>query len=220
MTPPVQILLSVVPLACYLYLVGIWQAGRHPRVVGGGLDVTLLALGVGGLVLFGPFGQLLAAMLFGRPDVVHWLILVLIGLLVVSWLARRASRRLVVYHVTAEDLDAALRQVDVVGPESFVPTLDGFEDRSRTCHLRLEYSPRWKTAVVEASGRDPSALIQALERPLRIRLGATPAPRSEGALIFFGLSTLTMLVPLTGYLLTQPRARAALRALFQHLHGG
>src|SRR5262249_30914420 len=147
-------------------------------------------------------------------------ILILIGLLVVSWLARRASRRVGVYHVLAEDLDAALHQVDVLGPDSFIPTLDGFQDPSRSRRLRVEDSPRWQTAGGEPAGRDPSALIQPRERPLRIQLGAPPAPRSESAVIFFGLSTLTMLVPLTGYLLTQPRARAALRALFEHLHGG
>jgi cytochrome b561 len=47
-----------------------------------------------------------------------------------------------------------------------------------------------------------------------------PARSTDVAVFFFGLSALTMLVPLTGYLLTQPRARATFRFLLERLHGG
>src|SRR5437016_1562493 len=115
MTSPVQLVLMVAPLAGYLYLLAVWQAGRHPRVISGTTDVALLALGVGGLVLYGPFGQLLARRLFGHPGPVPWLILTLAALLVVSWLTRGASRRLVIYHVDATALERALGEA--LGPE-------------------------------------------------------------------------------------------------------
>jgi hypothetical protein len=217
-TGPVQLLLMFAPLAGYLYLLAVWHAGRAPRVLSGALDVTLLGLGLGGLILFGPFGRLLARMLFGRPALVDWLILILAGLLFVSWLARRAARRLVVYHVDADALDAALR--DLLGPYGFARTLDGYEERTHRRGVRVECSPRWQSAVLTAYGNDPSGWIRGFAPALRDRLRAAPPRNTAVAVILFGLSALTMLVPLTGYLLAQPRARAALRVLLQHLHGG
>ena len=218
MTSPVQLVLTVAPLAVYLYLLAIWQAGRYPRVISGALDVSLLALGVGGLLLYGPFGQLVARMLFGRPDLVHWLILTLVANLIVWSLARRSSRRLVIYHVGAEELEDAL--AEVFEPETFLRTLIGYEDRNQAQGVRVEVSPRWQSAVIEAFGSDSSGLIRRYEPRIRERLRAVPAETTGVAAVFFGLSALTLLVPLTGSLLTQPRARAMLRVLLERLHGG
>src|ERR1700733_2690036 len=96
MTSPAQLALMVTPLAAYLYLLAIWQAGRHPRVVAGSVDLWLLALGLGGVVLLGPFGRLLARTLFGHAGPLQWLMLTLFGILVVGRLARGALRRLVI----------------------------------------------------------------------------------------------------------------------------
>jgi hypothetical protein len=214
----VQLVLTVTPLAGYFYLLAIWQAGRHPRVIPGVLDTTLLAMGVGGLLLFGPFGQIVAGILFERPGLLHWLFMTLAAALVIASLSRRSSHRLVIYHVNAEALESVLRIL--LGPDGFVRSLDGYEDRARVRGLRVELSPRWQSAVIEAYGCDPDALIRALAPRLRDRLRETPAPASEVSIILFGLSALTMLVPLTGYLLAQPHARAALRVLLEHLRGG
>jgi hypothetical protein len=218
MTSPVQLVLTIVPLASYLYLLAIWQAGRYPRVIPGAFDVSLLALGVGGLALYGPFGQMLARILFGRPAPIHWWILTLAAILVVSTLARRSSRRLVIYHVDPEALESTLR--DLFEPVRFFRTLNGYEDRTHARGVRVDVSPRWQSAVIEAYGRDPDALIQELEPTLRERLRAAPARTSDVGIMFFGLSALAMLVPLTGFLLDQPRARAVLRVLLEHLPGG
>jgi predicted LPLAT superfamily acyltransferase len=186
--------------------------------VAGASDVTLLAMGVGGLVLFGPFGQILVRILFGRPDLAHWLILTLASFLVISRVSRRASRRLVIYRVEADALESALR--DVLEPAGFLRTLDGYEDRTRARGFRVELSSRWQWAVIEATGRDPDSLIREFEPSLRERLRAVPARSTDVAVFFFGLSALTLLIPLTGFLLTQPRARAAFRALLERLQGG
>jgi hypothetical protein len=157
-------------------------------------------------------------MLLGWPRWVQTLIVTLVGFLVARGLARRARRRLVIYHVDADALDAALRES--LGPEPFTPTLDGYEDKERARGVRVERSPRWQTAVVEAFGRDPELLIAQLAPEFRARLRAHPARASGVSLILFSLSALTMVIPLTGYLLASPRTRAALRVLLQHLQGG
>src|SRR5207244_13388422 len=85
-----QYALTVGPLGFYLWVLALWQSGRHPRVVSGLVDHALLVFGVGGIIVFGPFGQLLARMIFGRPDVSDW---VVIGAVLGLWatlVARRA----------------------------------------------------------------------------------------------------------------------------------
>src|SRR5438309_1399111 len=62
MNGPWQYALTVGPLGFYLWVLGLWQSGRRPHVVRGLTDFTLLAFGVGGVLAFGPFGQLLARM--------------------------------------------------------------------------------------------------------------------------------------------------------------
>jgi hypothetical protein len=140
------------------------------------------------------------------------------AILLVARLARRSWRRLVIYHVDRETLDTAL--LDALGPDDFIRTLSGYEDRTRSRGIHVHHSPRWQTAVVEGFGRDPDALIGALRPQLRDRLRLVQARPTGVSLLFFGLSALTMLVPLAGHLLFQPRTRAALRVLLERLHGG
>ena len=158
MTSPVQLALMVTPLAAYFYLLALWQAGRHPRVVAGAVDLWLLALGLGGLVVFGPLGQFVARTLFGRAGPLDWLFLVLVGFLVVARLARRSSRRLVIYHVDAEALDAALR--DVLGAGRVHPR--PWRLRGSDAHPAASASttPRGgRPRSSRLSGHEPDALI-------------------------------------------------------------
>jgi hypothetical protein len=218
MTSPVQLALMVTPLAVYLYLLALWQAGRHPRVFSGGADVWFLALGLSGLVLFGPLGDWLAGLLSNSPRLLHRLLLALIAILVVSRAARRSNQRLVVYHVDAHTLHTALN--DCLGPDRLIRTLGGYEDLAQPRGIRVEHSARWRWAAVEGFGSGAPALIAELAPRLRERLRREPTAPSEVSLVLFGLSALTMLIPLAGHLLAQPRARAALRVLLERLHGG
>jgi hypothetical protein len=218
MTGPLQLVVALVPLALYLYLLAIWQAGRRPRVLRGATDVVLLAAGVWGLILYGPFGQMLAQTLFGRPSPAHWRVLTLTSVLLVFCLARRAARRLVIYHLDAATFEPVLG--DLLEAEQFHRTLHGYEDRARTRGLRVDVSPRWHWAVLEAYGSDPDGLIRELEPRLRDRLRDTTPRSTNVAVVFFGLSALTLLIPLVGLLLNQPHTRAALRAFLEHWRGG
>jgi hypothetical protein len=218
MTNPVQLALMVTPLAAYLYLLGVWQAGRHPRVVTGSRDVWLLALGLSGLVLFGPLGDWLGGLLSSSPRLLHRVLLALVSTLVVSRLAHRSVARLVIYHVGEATLHAAL--TEALGPERFARTLAGYEDRESARGVHVEHSARWQWAVVDGFGVGSDRLIADLGPRLRARFRSEPSAPSEVSLLFFGLSALTMLIPLAGHLLTEPRTRAALRVLLQRLHGG
>ncbi len=218
MISSVQLALMVIPLAAYFYLLALWQAWRHPRVVSGAVDLWLLALGVSGLFVCGPLGQFMARTLFGRVGPLEWLFLALVGFLVVSRLARRSSRRLVIYHVGAEALDAAL--CDVLGADEFIPTLAGYESRTQSCGIRVDHSPRGQSAVIEAMGPEADALMATLGSRLQARLRLVPAVMTNLPSLFFALSGLTLLGPLVAGMMTQPHTRAVLRALLERLRGG
>src|SRR4051794_8939434 len=101
MPGPWQYALTVGPMGFYLWVLALWQSDQHPRVVRGLVDFALLAFAVGGVLAFGPFGQLVAQMVFGRQDPVARLAVAsLIGLWG-CYLARRSMSRLVVYRVEA-----------------------------------------------------------------------------------------------------------------------
>src|ERR1700754_2665057 len=99
MSPPLEMALTVGPLACYFYVVGVWQSGRRPRVVAGPLDFAVLAFGVSGLGAVGPVGQLLIRLIFGLPGVWAWVLWVVFLALWALVFAGAAARRLVVYNV-------------------------------------------------------------------------------------------------------------------------
>lgn len=219
MASPWQYALTVGPLGFYLWVLALWQSDRHPRVVRGLVDFALLAFGVGGLLAFGPFGQLAVRMLSRKPDLLDRMVL-LSGLgLWASVLAHRSLRRLVVYQVDPESLIGTLAAVLSRTEGRFVRTLGGFEDLNTPRGLRIDFTRPLRCAVVEAYGRDPEGLIADLRPRLRDRLRGTTNGPSSVALALYGCSILVMLVPLLGLFLTQPRAREAFRVLLERLRG-
>jgi hypothetical protein len=215
-----QIALSVGPLAFYLVTLARWHRDKHPRVVSGPADLGLLALGIGGFAVFGPLGQALVVFCFGRPSPLGW-VAVASGLALVGLVAsRRAWRRVVVYHVTAQALDRALDEtIDQLGGR-YVRTLLGFEEPAGGSGVLVEVSPRWSVATLEAYGRDPERLVRGLETRLRRRLRTVEVPASPAGGLFLAAALLVAAAPLVGWLCTEPHAREALRVLFRNLPGG
>lgn len=219
MTGPLQMALTVGPLAGYLFVLGVWQSGRHPRVVAGALDFGLLAFGLGGLLVFGPIGHTLVGLMFPGPSVWAWLALPsLFLLLVLVWLPG-TSRRLVVYNIDPETIAPALAAGLATVPGRFVPTLTGFEDADGRRGVSVEGS-RWsRTAVVEAHGDAPEALIHALRPALEARLGDAGVGPSAVAWLWFGLSCASLLAPWLLLALARPQVREAVSTLLHLLHG-
>ena len=220
MSNPWLYALTVGPLGLYLWVLGLWHSYRHPKVVTGLVDFALLTFALSGVVVFGPFGQLLARALFGKPDLLDWTVIVSGLGLVACLFARRSLHRVVVYHVDAQSLfDAISASLDESGGR-FARTLRGFEDREQGRGVNVELTPLLRSATVEAFGRDAEGLIQSIRPRLRRHLRATTVVPSPVALGLYGLSMAVMVLPLLGLFLTQPRARAAVRAVFDRLTGG
>ncbi len=110
MTLPMQIALTATPLATYFYALGVFHSGRRPRMVAGPVDVCLLAIGLGGLVAFGPFGRAVLSRVVGEnAGPLAWWIWVAMVSLWALVLAGSASLRVTIYHLAADELDRAVR---------------------------------------------------------------------------------------------------------------
>ncbi len=220
MSPAWQYALTVGPLGFYLWVLALWQSARTPRVVRGLLDFALLALGVGGVLAFGPFGDFAVRVIAPRNGFAARCLVISALLLWGSLLARRSVRRLVVYQIEPNRLIPALS--DAVGRTGgrFVRTMSGFEDVSTSRGLRVVFTRWLRCAVIEAHGLDAEGLIRDLEPPLVDRLRAETTRRTPIALGLYAASILVMLAPLIGLFLTQPHARAVLRAWLEQIRGG
>jgi hypothetical protein len=218
MASPWQYLLTVGPLGVYFWVLAVWQSGPRPRVVRGLVDFGLFAFGVGGVLAFGPFGQLVTSLFRFRPTPIDQLLLMAALALWGCFHARRALHRIVVYDITPEDLTRVLEDVLSRTGGRFVPTLEGYEDRAGVRGLRVE-NTRWlHCAVIEAHGQGPRDLIRELRPWLRQGLDRIISPPTRVAPALFGCSVLVMLAPILGLLAAQPRAIQALQSLLPRWH--
>lgn len=213
-------LLMAAPLALYLGLLACWHGGRRPVVISGPADVALLSFGLGGVVLFGPFGQAIVGWLPGPPRKLVWVGLALWLALLVLQICRRAAHTLVVYHVDAAALERALTAAFDDRAAHYLRTRDGFEGRTRLDGVRIDFSPRWHTATLEVYGDDPASLLRQIEPRLRAHLrGASPSTPQISQLFLAG-ALAAMLFPLTIWVFSQAETRAAVRQLMQRIFGG
>ncbi|WP_435009802.1 hypothetical protein P12x_001040 [Tundrisphaera lichenicola] len=218
MTSAIQIALTATPLAAYFYVLGLFHGGRKPIMLTGPVDVGLMAGGLGGLVAFGPFGQSVLSRVAGAEvGLLGWSIWIA---LVVLWslvLAGTAALRVTVYHLSNEELDRAVRETLYRIDGRFTSTIYGFEDADRMSGITVRSLPRLRSATIEAYGKDPETLISEFKPRFREELSRFPQAPSEISHAMFGLACLIMLLPVTGYFLSNARAKHAFWALLQSL---
>jgi hypothetical protein len=218
MTSEMQIVLAATPLAGYFYALCVFHGGKRPKMVSGPVDVGLLAFGLGGLVAFGPFGRAVLGRLVGEPaGPMAWTIWLGVVALWSLVLAGSASLRISVYHVGPKELERAIAEALGHVPGQFSPTLNGFEDTKRGVGLTLKTLSWLRSGGIVVYGREPEILIRELKPQLKAALARFPQRSSAVTHIMFGLACLAMLVPFSNVLLTNPRAKDALRALLHSL---
>ncbi len=188
--------LAFLPLASYFFVLGIWQSGRKPRLVSGSFDTFLLTWGLGGLVAFGPVGDLAVHWLFPSPNLPAWLAVASgLGLVALVFMAR-ARTRIHIYSVTPETLIYSVERAINSVMESPTRTLQGFEDTPRRRGVRIE-AGRWlKTGIVEATGEAPESMISQITPALRQELERFESKPSRTAAGMFALASLTAMIPL------------------------
>ncbi len=218
MIPVLPVALMLGPLSLYFALLGLRQAGRHPKVVSGPLDSALLGFALGALLAFGPVGRALTAGL--KAPLVGPTLLCGLGVWLMA-ISARSRRKVVVYNVDPARLDRAMCQILDALPGDFTRTLKGFEDRKRGRGLTVEVQPRYRTAEIVAFGATPEALVAQIEPALRQELKGETSPRNTALSRFWwSLASLTLTVPIAASLLSGPRMRATVRALLDRLWGG
>ncbi len=187
-------------------------------MISGPIDVGLLAFGLGGLIAFGPFGRAVLGRLVGsHASPVAWILWLGVVILWAAVLAASASLRIAVYHISRRELERAVLEALSHVEGRFIATLNGFEDTKRGVGLTIKSVGWLRSGSVSAYGRDPEVLIRELNPRLKASLALFPQKTSAITHIMFGLAFLTMMVPLSGALLTNPRAKDALRALMHSL---
>ncbi|GAC1327483.1 MAG: hypothetical protein NVSMB14_18210 [Isosphaeraceae bacterium] len=199
-----RILWIVVPPAVYFLVLGRRRSGRTARVVAGAIDATWLVFGFAGFVAFGPIGSTIWASASGA-----WTggAIVLAGvLLAAAWIAR-GRRRLVIYNVSPETLDQALREAIDELPCTFVKTVRGFEDPVAHVALVVEMSRHSRTAEISAEGPNCERRLEDLQPRLRRSLARRPDEKASFAWNDFALANLILAAPVVLILLTRPEAQ-------------
>jgi hypothetical protein len=115
------------------------------------------------------------------------------------------------------ELERALAEALTHVEGQFTPRLHGFEDTKRGVGVTLK-AIRWlRSGGITAYGHQPEVLIRELKPHLKAALGRLPQRSTGVTHAMFGLACLIMLVPLSGFLLANPRAKDAFRALMHAL---
>lgn len=193
---PLHLCIALGPVAMYFLVLGVINLAPRPLVTTGSRDLAALASALCGFVVVGPMELFLpeaAAVFFG---VYAWLLMVLAYVLLVMLIVLLARPRLVIYNVSAPQLDAALSAI--------VPKLDpearwagnSLAMPQIGVHLHVEGIPLLKNAQLISAG--PHQNIggwRLLERELAAALRetrSTPSPIAS-ALVSCGLAMASMI---------------------------
>ena len=194
MSGSLRMILALGPLVAYFFTLAVWTSGKRPRVVTGTLDYALLSFGIGGLIAFGPIGEMLVRLAFRSTGLWGWLAMASLFALVAMMGARRNARRLVVYQVSREALENAVGDAMAELCESVARTVRGFEDRKIEAGVVIEPPSLFRAGVVEAYGGQAERLIAELRFALRHRLQDVSSPSTALGAFWFMISSATVLV--------------------------
>ncbi|MFO0958981.1 MAG: hypothetical protein U0800_16400 [Isosphaeraceae bacterium] len=188
------IALMVGPLALYFLLHACWHGGRYPRAIRGSLDYALLAVAIGSLIAFGPIGAALLRMAPRGADMPARVVVLALIWLAGLLLAPASWRRISLYNVPFDRIDAILRET-LSEEGDFRRTLQGWEDDRSGLWVRVHR--RADLVEIEAHGEMADRLHGRVFEGLRARTGNYPTRSGRGvARVWWALAALTCLAPL------------------------
>ena len=203
-----------VPIAIYLYALGMFHGGKHPRVVSGTVDLVWLMFGLSGLVAFGPVGRVAVSGFFGpEATATAWSAWVASLMVLAAFVARTGRNRLVIYHVEPDQIRSATRDALAGLGGTFIETLHGFEDAASRTSVLVRVSPRSKTAVVATKGGASGPVMNTIRPRIKETFRAIDRPTSSISTAFFFASSLVMLIPAANFVGFDPQGRRAVRTV-------
>jgi hypothetical protein len=198
---PLRLAIALVPVAAYVLLLALVNAGRRPFLTSGGCDLTALGIALSGLMLVGPMELLRpqgATREFGNYI---WLVLLMFYWLWLLLFVLLSRPRLVIYNMSAEELHAVLAEaasrIDSsarwAGNQLTLPTL-GVQLHLDSLDIMRNVS------LVSSGGRQNIDGWRRLARELRqsvANVHVKPNPRAIGlgsvSLVLLTLSVVSML---------------------------
>jgi hypothetical protein len=205
---PLHLAIAVGPLAFYLLLLGLVNISRRPWIVTGAWDSAALGAAISGLIVVGLIKLFVPEQAMARGPFA-WVLVLALYVLTVTLIALLLRPRLVIYHITLEQLRPVLgetaaaldKEARWAGASLAMPHLG--------VSLYVEPSPAMRNVQLIATGpRQNYAGWRHLERALRSGLTQTTvAPNPFGAsLILFSAAMFALAAYQT---ITQPQAVAA-----------
>jgi hypothetical protein len=148
---PLHLAVAFVPLALYLLGLGVVHLRRRPIVWSGTLDTTLLAAAVAGFVIVGPM-ELFMPDSLPLPGGYVWLLMLSVYTLSVTLWNLLARPRLVVFHLSAEQLRPLLAEVVRRMDSQAGSTGDCFLLPQIGVQFHIEYYPPLRNVCLAAIG--------------------------------------------------------------------
>jgi len=187
---PLHVGIALGPLAVYLMLLGMVNLSSRPLVTNGARDAAALGVGVGGLMMVGPFELLLPEATAFHWGALVWLLLLAFYALGLTLVVLMLRPRLIVYNIPVERMRPLLANL--------VGELDQEARWAGEClvlpqlgvQLHVEASPTMRNVQLVAAGhRQSFEGWRRLETALARALRETPGVRNSVgfSLIFCGL---------------------------------
>jgi len=184
---PLRFAIALVPVAAYLFVLGILNLRRRPFLTTGGSDLAALGVALAGLVFVGPLEVL-------RPEAASaelgnwiWLVLLAFYFLWVLLMVLVARPRLVVYNASIEELHPVLAEAaSRLDPDSRWAS-NSLSMPNLGVQLHLESFDWMRNVSLASSGsrqnldgwRRLARELAAALRPVRVK----PNPRGVGLLV-------------------------------------
>jgi hypothetical protein len=171
--------IAAVPLAFYLFSLGLINLRRCPTVVSGSTDVAALAFAASGMLIVGPMNLFLPAAAVVRFGPFAWLLLLGSYTLCVLLYILTARPRLVIFNASLEQSRLLLEQLARRLDGNLQLAGDAMQLPQQTMQFHLDAAPAMRNVSIVATGdRQSYSAWKRLHAELSIALRTVEVPRN------------------------------------------
>lgn len=198
---PFRIAIAIVPLAAYLFVIGLINLRRRPFMTTGICDLAALGVALSGLMFVGPIELFRPTAAAAEMGNYAWLLLLVFYWLGVWLVVLLARPRLVIYNASAEDLHSALAEAAAELDKNARWAGDSLVLPGLGVQLHIDSFPIMRNVSLASSGPRQSLegwrlLASALSQKL-VPIRVQPNPRSVSFFLTASILTAFMLMQLS-----------------------